>query len=142
MPTKKITSFEKSDVLAISAEVKAALQVIADKYGITLSPKGRTYRRDAMPVFFEFTITAVSADGQVLSREAQDFQKYAAEFTFEPTDLGREFTNRGETFRIVGLKPNAHAYPILGQNVKTGKVYKFPPSIKLRLLPVSSSSAA
>lgn len=124
--TKPIKEFTNPIVRKLMDECEEALRPIAEKYGLTLDQKGRTYRRDALPVMFQLLVTEKDEDGNALSAMAKDFQNMAPLFGLEPDDLGKEFTRAGKTFRITGLKPRSRKYPVLAENVKTGKTYKFP----------------
>lgn len=124
--TQTLKQFDGTSVAKITAEVRAALEPIAEKYGLVLDRKGSTYRRDALPVMLQFLIKTTDADGNVLTVAAKDFQRYALMFGLQADDLGREFEAQGESFRITGLKPKSRKYPVLGENVRTGKTFKFP----------------
>lgn len=121
----KITKFDRATVRQILAECEEALRPVAEKHGLTLDRKGKTYYQDALPVMFQLLITKLDEDGNVLTADAKAFQQQAFLYGLEPSDLGREFRSRGDTFRITGLRPRSRKYPILAENVKTGKTYKF-----------------
>lgn len=123
---KIIKKFDRASVRQILEECEEALRPIAEKYGLTLDRKGRTYRSDSLPVMYQFMVTEKDEDGNVLSAEAKDFVARAVLYGLEPEDLHREFKSRGNTYRITGLKPRSRKYPILGEDVRTGKTYKFP----------------
>ena len=120
-----IKEFTNPVVRKIMDECEEALRPIAEKYGLTLDRKGRTYRRDSLPVMFQLLVTEHDEDGNTLSAAAKEFTKLAPLFGLETGDLGKEFRNRNETFRISGLSPRSRKYPVLAENVKTGKTYKF-----------------
>lgn len=44
----------------------------------------------------------------------------------KPEDFGKEIIVRGEVYKIYGCKPKSSKYPILGKDLKSGKVYKLP----------------
>lgn len=120
-----LKQFDGTSVRRIMDECRAALEPIAEKYGLVLDRKGSTYHRDALPVMLQFMIKDVDEDGNVLTAEAKAFQKYAVMFGLKAEDLGREFMFRGETFRVVGLRPKSPKFPVLAENVRTGKTFKF-----------------
>jgi hypothetical protein len=124
--TKTIKEFTNPLVRKIMDECEEALRPVAEKYGLTLDRKGSTYRRDALPVMFQLLVTEKDEDGNVLSAAAKDFQKFATMFGLKADDLHREFVHQGERFRITGVKPRSRKFPLLGENVRTGKTYKFP----------------
>lgn len=123
--TKTIKKFDRTTVRKILAECEEALRPIAEEYGLTLDRKGRTYYADSLPVMYQFLVTEKDEDGNVLTAEAKDFQKYAPMHGLDADDLHREFVSGGDKFRITGFKPRSRKYPILGENVRTGKTYKF-----------------
>lgn len=127
--TKPVTKFTPSNVRMILEECREALEPIAEKHSLVLDNKGRTYYRDSLPVLFQFLVKEEDEDGNALKAEAKDFLKVGRMFGFEPGDLGKEFQTRGETFRITGLKPRSRKYPVLAENVRTGKSYKFPADV-------------
>jgi hypothetical protein len=67
-------------------------------------------------------------DGTPTSKIGEDFKLYCHRYNLTPDDLGKEFSICADTYIIEGCKPRSSKYPILGKNVKTGKVYKFPAS--------------
>jgi hypothetical protein len=131
MSKTTIKQFDGTSVRKIMDEAREALEPIAEKYGLVLSRKGSTYHRDSLPVMLQFLIKQTDTDGNILTAEAKDFQKYAVMFGLKPEDLGREFVSRGETFRITGLKPKSPKFPVLAENVRSGKSFKFPEAVVL-----------
>lgn len=125
MPTA--TKIDRATLRLISAEAEKALQAVAEKFGVTITPGRSVYSNgDTGALKFDMVIRKETTDGRVLDIRAVDFQRYAAEFGFEASDLDREFKSNGKTYRIVGLKPNSPRFPVLAQDVSTNKTYKFP----------------
>jgi len=132
--TTKITEFDRTSCRALMDECEKALGPIAEKYGLTLDRKGKTYRRDSLPVMFQFLVKELDANGNAMDSRAMDFLKYAALYGLSKDDFLAEFRSNGELFRITGFKPRAVKYPVLAENVRTGKTYKFPAErVKLAL---------
>jgi hypothetical protein len=77
-------------------------------------------------VTFKLECAMPNEDGTATSKIGEDFKLYCHRYNLTPDDLGKEFSNGVDTFTIEGCKPRSTKYPILGKNVKTGKVYKFP----------------
>ena len=48
----------------------------------------------------------------------------AESYGLAPSDLGREFTARGETFRITGLNPNRPRYPVDAERLPDRRGFK------------------
>lgn len=124
--SKPVTKFTNTNVRQILSECEEALRPIAEKYGLTLDQKGKSYRRDALPVMYQFLVRETDEEGNEMSSEGKEFQRRAPWLGLEASDLNREFTSRGRKYRITGLNPRGRKYPILAEEVRTGKKYKFP----------------
>lgn len=121
-----LTQFDKSTVRQIVDDCEAALQTVAEKYGITLSRKNCSYYPNEMPVPFKLTITQTDTTGNEIDPMAQDFITHCHSFGLTPEDLGREFSQfGGNTFKICGIKPKSYKYPIIAEKVGTNKRFKF-----------------
>lgn len=124
--TKQVTKFDSNNVKTILDECREALEAVAAKHGLKLQRKNCRYQDDELPVAFKMLVVEADADGNAMSSEAKDFVRYAPSFGLKAEDLGREFTSRGNKFRITGLKPRSPKFPILACEVRTGKAFKFP----------------
>lgn len=120
----KITHFDRPTIRMLKAEIVAALQGIADKYGISIIDTGKG-SFSAQNYRFSLEAATNSDDGEALTHEATYFQRCAHLYGLSPDDLGREFINRRSTFKIIGAAAQSYRYPILCKN-QNGKVYKFP----------------
>lgn len=119
----KIKEFNRANAQTILAEAEAALQSIAAKYGLNLAPKGRSFRRDQLPVMFQFVL---KASGETIPAAQVEWNQYAASLGLEPGDFGREFTSNGKRWKIAGIRPDSPKYPIVASRVGgSGKLYKF-----------------
>jgi hypothetical protein len=129
MPTKTtaLTEFDRTSLRMLMDEAEPVLKAIAEKHGIVLSRIRKGYRKNALPLMFEFIIREENESGEVLSRDAIEFKKYATVFGLKPEDLGRRFESRGETYEICGASIKSSKYPILAKNISNGKVFKFMP---------------
>jgi len=115
--TTKLTSLTRSDVKTVHAAVRAALQGVADQFGLTYTG-GRVNFSDA-EMRGSFTLAAVAASGI-----PADFIKHCGAYGLKPEDFGAEFVSNGRTFTITGIKPRRHKYPISGKGAQGGN-YKF-----------------
>jgi len=133
-PVKPVKEFTRANCRTLMDEVEAALKPIAEKHGLTLDRKGKSFYRDKLPVMFQFLVTEKDEDGNAFDAAALEFKKNAFRVGLKPEDMGREFTSRGETFRITGLSLRRRKFPVSAENVRTGKGYKFPAEdVKMRL---------
>jgi len=123
--SKQIKEFTPANVRDRMSEIEEALEPIAEKHGLTLDQKGRTFYRDSLPVMFQLLVKQEDEDGNALDAKAIEFQKRACLVGLQPSDLHREFQHINDVYRITGLNSRAKKYPILAECVRTGKVYKF-----------------
>jgi hypothetical protein len=120
----KITSFDRTNLRALAADIDAALKTVADKYGISLKERGCSFM--ANNATFKIEGAVIGSDGNTMTAERQDFIRYAEMYDLKTTDLGRLFTFNGEGYTITGLKSRSNKAPILAKSEKNGKSYKFP----------------
>lgn len=85
-------------------------------------------------VTFKVELAELADNGEAQTREISNFKKYAAILGLKPEDLGRTFESRGKTLKIIGCKPSSSKYPILAQDVNTGRHFKFPAAYVKNLL--------
>lgn len=84
-----------------------------------------------MPVPFKLNILKTNVlPLEVMDQMAQDFVAYCHSFGLCPEDFGKEFTQgkaygEQDIFKICGLKPRSHKYPIIAWKVGTLQRFKF-----------------
>ena len=122
---------DRAFLRTFTGDAEKALTEVADKYGIKISYKGGSFARDGGNATLKFEIAAPNAQGETLSREAQDFKRFATQFGFKSEDLGSEFKVGSETYRITGLKTSRHKFPISAARVKDSKNFKFSAEVVL-----------
>lgn len=61
-----------------------------------------------------------------MTKEAEDFKRFAALEGLQPSDLGRRFVIGGNTYEICGYKPRCYKNPIIAKDVRTNRTFKFP----------------
>jgi hypothetical protein len=120
---KVITKFDAPTARLLSDRITAALQPLAAEYGITIRTGRGSYSGSQFTVKVE--CIAAAKDGAPAGREADAFRHNAHLYGLEASDLGREFTTAGRTFRIIGLSTRAPKRPILADDVSTGTTFKF-----------------
>jgi len=113
----------------VTKEVEKALNGVAEKFGLAVKVGTRRFGTKDMRFPVEFVITEVDKDsGEMLSPEAMAYKKLAGSFGLDSEWLGAEFETYQGRYKIVGLKPRNRKYPVLADDVRTGKKYKFPVS--------------
>jgi hypothetical protein len=114
---------QKSEVNALMNRLRAHLDTFEpDNCQIEL--KGGTYSDNN--ISSRIVISVKGDDGEIVTKEAEDFTRYASTYGLKPEDLGERFRDFNEKeFEIVGCKRRSRKYPILVKEVRTSKVYKF-----------------
>ncbi len=124
--TTKIKEFTRANVRTLMDEVHEALAPIAEKHGLVLDRKGKTFYADKVPVMFQMLVRVEDSDGKVLDSKAQQFKASASLVGLKAEDLGKTFVIRGASYEVSGLNLRAHKFPVLATSTATGKTYKFP----------------
>jgi hypothetical protein len=115
---------DRETVKTIAAKVEDAVRAIGEEHGVQIKYKGGNYTESSAVLKLE---VAEIRGGEAVTREAEDFRRYASLFGLRPEDLGREFKDwSGDAYKVVGAKPNSRKYPILVKNLTSGKTFKFP----------------
>lgn len=133
--SQKITKIDRAALGPLAAAIRKALEPVAAEYGLTLTMRGGSFSATNYQPKMEFAV--VSADGVVLSREANDFKMMAAFYGLSPEHLGAQFSFDGNTYKITGLASRSNKRPILAEDVATKRTYKFSDKDVVRLLGVT-----
>lgn len=121
-----IETIDRAACKAITEAARVALEQVANDLGLTVKLGGGKY--DPTTGTFSPKIEFALPDSD---RRGFDANCMLAGLT--PEDFGRTFTNAGKTYRISGINPRAPKYVIQAVDVRTGKTFGFPESVK-RLL--------
>ena len=109
-------------------DMRANLQKMLDKHynGDDCSAKVGNASFDGGSVTFKLIVSTVGADGELETPEAAAFKRNADLFGLKPTDLNRTFVIGTSRYKVTGLKPHSPKFPVITENVATGKSYKWP----------------
>jgi len=83
---------------------------------------GGTYCDDNATMKLEL---ALEDNGKVVTREVTDYNNNARWLGLPPDGIGKIFRSMNKRYRITGLKPRSHKYPVLAEDVVSGKKFKF-----------------
>ena len=119
----KVASFDKAKTVIVAKEATAALQAVAEKYGLSVSYHGARYSATNANMKFEFA--TIGENGAVQTSGVSEFEVYAKSYGLLPTDLGRSFTSSGHRFKIEGLNVRCRRYPVKVTR-DDGKRFKYP----------------
>ena len=135
----KVTTFDNDNVRQLMLECEAALKPIAERYGLVLERKGRTYHRDRMPVMLAMIVPASEQEAE-LPPHGRMFLQHAFRYGLKPEHLGREIKSGGHAYKLVGLNPRARTTPLIGE--RNGKLYRLPFAAARALLDTPATPAA
>jgi hypothetical protein len=116
----------KPTVRAIAADVVAALSAVAAKHGVSFSYKGGSYSSTSCTLKIEAAV--IGENGIVETAERTNYKTYAAMYELYSDWLDTTFMNRGQEFKIVGLRPNSAKSPVICERAD-GKRFVFPVEI-------------
>jgi hypothetical protein len=112
-------------IRAVLDQTFALLESEMKALGVKVSVGRASYSATSVgSASFKVEFAEISSDGNVATRESQDFKVNAFIFGLKPEDLYRSFQMGGKSFKVVGLRTRATAKPILCES--NGKQYIFP----------------
>jgi hypothetical protein len=110
----------------LQKEMIAACRAVAKTHGLVVEDDG-VQEMDLRSSFtFSLRVGIPEPDGTIFEPGKALFEVMAERYGLAPSDLGREFTVRGETFRVTGLNPNRPKYPIDVERLPDRRGFKFP----------------
>ena len=118
----KITKLDKPTVTYIRKRLKAAVKPLAKELGIVIDLGHCTFQTSNCR--FQLKVAVLDSSGKAITEEVDSFRSNAKLFGFEPSDLGREFIFRGQSYTICGFKSKSRKYPVIARS-DNGKDYKF-----------------
>lgn len=111
-------TFDKISIDKIHREMEAALQPVAAKHGITIVQGGGNY--GDLDATLKFRLRTHSETGE--TQEVLDFKQYAGVFGVPAAALGQTITlSDGGTYKVIGLAPRRRKFPVVIENILTGK---------------------
>jgi hypothetical protein len=96
--------FNKITCQALAREIEAALQAIATKHGLTVNSAGGTFSDVEYTSKMKFRVADA---GAVESAERTDFSVNCSFFGLTADHYGRQFTHKGETYKLIGFTSRA-----------------------------------
>jgi hypothetical protein len=121
-----IKKIDRNVIKSLREEIKIALDAIGAKHGLTVTPGNAKYSDQEFNMNIEFRLSASAPKRETdyeLYRQIYDLPELNAQFT----------TPGGETFAIVGCKPQARKNSLVIQNI-VGKEFVCPPSYAKQFL--------
>ena len=120
-----MTTITKTFLRNLRPELELALEDLAARHNITFNVGNISFDPNSAQI--KLGMTTNSSSGDIVPQYEIDFNKYCRRYGLEKSDLGRTFKSGSKTFTLVGCKPRATKYPLLGVDAN-GNTYKFPVS--------------
>jgi hypothetical protein len=118
---------DRPQVRELREKLEAALAPLAEELELTITVGGGTYTSNN--VVFKVELAEIAEDGMAMSREAESFKVYAYRYGLKPEHLGQQFMYAGKTYKLVGAKPKSTRYPLVAEEVPSGKRIKMSPDL-------------
>jgi hypothetical protein len=116
-------------------DINEALKAVAEKHGCTISAGSASYSDLSFNLKLE--VVENSTDGSVVTKAMIDWNENAKFLGLDESLLGKTVMIQGKTLEIVGLKPRASKYPVLGKDARDGNTYKLPVDLVINASVVS-----
>jgi hypothetical protein len=120
----------RDKVKQMRAFLEVALTGFEEHFGVAINLG--TFRFDETNAKVPLEISVVSEGGEVITKEHENFKRYAASYGLRPEWLGKEFSSNGYTFAVTGLSTRAKKYNVLAKR-SDGQGFKFAPD-RVKLL--------
>lgn len=114
--------FNSASLASLRIEMNAALMEVAKKHGIVIQVKNASYSPDQTNAHFKVDLSSISDDGVVMSKEAQDYKRYAPLCGLDPDLLFQTVTFGGTDYKIIGYLPRSTRFPVLAEKSDGSKV--------------------
>jgi len=125
----------KQKIRTMREDINEALKAVAEKHGCTISAGSASYSDSSFNLKLE--VVENSTDGSVVTKAMIDWNENAKFLGLDESLLGKTVMIQGKPLEIVGLKPRASKYPVLGKDARDGKTYKLPVDLVINASVVS-----
>jgi len=126
-----IKHFDKLTVQYIRQRLQMPLNQLAEELKIMVELGSCTVRVSTCR--FRLNLAVLDSKGNPLTEEIEAFRHNAVLFGFEDSDLGKEFSLKGQTYTVSGFSPKSDKSPVLAISTD-GKTDRFPCRVVLEAL--------
>jgi hypothetical protein len=116
---KKITTIDKKNLSLLRAEIEAALKNIGKEYGLEIEIGNMRYSANTFATTINARIPGYVNPSVAYLSEAMGL-----------APIGSKISSGGWDFEVVRHELSRPKYPIVARNLVTGKLFKFPASVK------------
>ena len=123
----------------IGREVQDAVSMVESEFNVKFNFEGIEQRANGAR--FILDMQEMGSNGQsAIDPWAVTWNAHATKHGFNLSDRGKTFHSNTRTFKLLGLKPRNTKYPVIAENVRNGRSYKFRASSVLRYLAAEHGS--
>jgi len=142
MKTMKITQINRDVCKQLRVDMNEAIRSKLEEYGLEGEFLNGSFDDELVTFKVDIKIAgAMDKREKQLSSSLSRYVKYLAEDleVDEREILNREYYGSGDQYKLVGYNSKAKRYPLIMENIKDGKRYKFPESFIRKRSFISSS---
>lgn len=130
--------FTRTNLASLRTDIEKALNEVGQKHQIALTIgnirfSANEFRTKLEAFIANDTGNTVGAKDVRSLKEYNDLKENGSLFGLSESDYGKTFMSQGRVYKIVGLNSNAPKFPIIAEEVGTGKSYKFKETIVSKL---------
>ena len=112
-----IDTMTRATVRDLSDEALRALQLVAEKHGLTVRYEGGSFTTADCKL--RFTFACQTGEGI-----PADFARLAPRYGLKAEDWGKTFQLQGMEMRLTAIKPSRRKFPITVERTRDGKGFK------------------
>ena len=132
MKIKSFKNLSKSDFEQFRQDIGNELESLGKKYGVVFKAGNISYMAGNASIKLE--ANCISSDGEVITKEAEDFKMMASLYGLKKEDLGRKFKSNGQVYVIAGWLRRSRTLPVLCKIENGGQIKCSVESVKQRLI--------
>lgn len=127
-----ITQFDRAACKTVADKALESLIPMAVSLGLHIRKLPGNYSGTTFTMKIEFS--TIDEEGVANTGIRKDYLFHCPWFNLKPEWLDKVFflDSTGESYKVIGLKPKSRKFPVLAEEVKSKKVYKFPATTVMR----------
>jgi len=118
----EIKGFDKRNIEVVAYRVEEIMKQLEKEFNVKVTRKGGRYTSTSFNPKYEISLIV---NGKVESRERTAFKESAYHYGLKTEWLDKTFIDNGTEFVVTGLRTSSKRYPVIAQNTRTKKFYKF-----------------
>lgn len=117
-------TFDKYNLKTIRNDIDAALATVEAKHGVKFNLGNIRFNSNDFRAKLE-CVSATNASGNTVNPDQVKFEANAFMFGIKKDAFGKTFKIGKSNYKITGLNPRRHKYPVSAIRVASGRSYKF-----------------